>query len=195
MHGLINRSIQCFLRDTYGDDAWSEIASAAGLEFDNFEALMIYEDVITERVLQAASTRLDKPVPVLLEDLGTFLISNASSGALRRLLRFGGVSFVDFLHSLDDLQDRVRLAVPDLVLPALEVRDHTSASFTLTCRFHQSGYGHVFVGILRAMADDYGALVLLEHLGDGDGSEMITIEVLDIGYAEGRSFALGMSAA
>lgn len=195
MHGLINRSIQCFLRDTYGSDTWSEVAADAGLEFDNFEALMIYEDAVTEGVLQAASARLGKPVPVLMEDLGTFLITNAGFGGLRRLLRFGGVSFIDFLHSLDDLQDRVRLAVPDLILPALEVRDHTTTSFTLTCRSDRPGFAHILVGILRAMADDYGALVLLEHLGDSSDIAVISVEVLDVGFAEGRSFALGVSAA
>ena len=195
MHGLINRSIQCFLRDTYGGDTWSEIAIAAGLEFDNFEALMIYEDAVTDHVLQSASARLDKSVAVLMEDLGTYLISNVGSGGLRRLLRFGGVSFVDFLHSLDDLQDRVRLALPELVLPALEVRDNTTTSFTLSCKFDRPGFGHVLVGILRAMADDYGALVLLDHVGGSSGIEMITVEVLDVGFAEGQSFALGSSAA
>lgn len=193
MHGLINRSIQCFLRDTYGSDVWTEIAADAGLGFDNFEALLVYEDAVTEQVLRSAAERLDKPVALLMEDLGTYLISNVGSGGLRRLLRFGGVSFVDFLHSLDDLQDRVRLAVPEIVLPALEVRHHTMKSFTVVCSFDRPGFGHVIVGILRAMADDYGALVLLKHLGGNSGIEVIEVEVLDIGFARGRSFALGAS--
>ena len=193
MHGLINRSIQCFVRDTYGPAIWAGIAAGADLGFDNFEALLVYKDDVTERILREASERLGKPVEALMEDLGTYLISNAGFGGVRRLLRFGGVSFVDFLHSLDDLRDRVRLAVPDLVLPHLEVRDHATNSFTLTCSFDRSGFGHVFVGILRAMADDYGTLVLLEHLGGNTGVEVISIEVLDLGFAEGRSFALGAS--
>ena len=195
MHGLINRSIQCFLRDTYGVETWDEIASGAGLDFDNFEALLVYEDAVTHRVLQSASARLDKPVASLMEDLGTYLISNAGFGGLRRLLRFGGISFVEFLHSLDDLHDRVRLALPELVLPTLEVRDNTATSFTLACSFDHAGFGHVLVGILRAMADDYGALVLLDHLGNNAGVEVIEIEVLDVGFAQGRSFALGAAVA
>ena len=34
MHGLINRSIQCFLQDTYGAAAWSSIVTAADIGFD-----------------------------------------------------------------------------------------------------------------------------------------------------------------
>ena len=32
MHGLVNRAIQCFIRDTYGFPAWEEIARAAVAE-------------------------------------------------------------------------------------------------------------------------------------------------------------------
>lgn len=195
MHGLINRSVQCFLRDSYGMETWSEISKAAGLDFDNFEALLGYEDQLTDRVLAAASDRLAKPVEVLMEDLGTYVIATPGFDHLRRLLRFGGASFVDFLHSLDDLEDRVRLAVPELSLPRLEVQDFDADRLTLCCQFEQPGWGHVVVGVLRAMADDYGALVIINHRGDGSGTDTITVEILDTGFAQGKSFALGVPAA
>ncbi|MDE3079638.1 MAG: heme NO-binding protein, partial [Paracoccaceae bacterium] len=62
--------------------------------------------------------------------------------------------------------------------------------FRLDCHDGRPGYGHVMVGILRAMADDYGALVVLEHLGGQDGAEVIGIELLAADYAQGRPFAL-----
>lgn len=31
MHGLINRSIQCFVQDTYGAELWADVAADAGL--------------------------------------------------------------------------------------------------------------------------------------------------------------------
>ena len=93
MHGLINRSIQCFLRDTYGAQVWSDVAIAARLGFDSFEAMLSYESDLTEAVLTAACTHLDKRRDVLLEDLGTYLVSHPNVEALRRLLRFGGTTF------------------------------------------------------------------------------------------------------
>ena len=122
MHGLINRSIQCFLRDTYGENIWREIALGADLGFDSFEALLRYDVAQTEAVLRAASRTLSKSRDVVLEDVGTYLVSNPNVQALRRLLRFGGESFVDFLHSLDQLHERAKLAVPDLRLPVLRYR-------------------------------------------------------------------------
>ena len=47
MHGMINRAIQCFMRDTYGADTWEKVAEQADLGFDNFEAMLSYPDQIT----------------------------------------------------------------------------------------------------------------------------------------------------
>ena len=38
MHGLINRSIEVLLRDTYGAELWLTVAGDAALGFDSFEA-------------------------------------------------------------------------------------------------------------------------------------------------------------
>jgi len=194
MHGLINRSIQCFVHDTYGQPLWNDVAEQCGVGPDGFEAMLRYDDALTEAVLGAVSEKLDKPRDVLLEDMGTFLVSNPRLEAIRRLLRFGGETFLEFLHSLDDLSGRVRLAVPDLEVPDLELLDDGQHSFRLICRWHFPGAGHLLTGILRAMADDYGALVFLEYSGEQDGVETLQIELLDSEFAEGRSFKLSMRA-
>jgi hypothetical protein len=111
MHGLINRAVECFVRDAYGDDRWAEVARAAALDFDGFEAMLSYDGAITRQVLDGITKSLGKPHDDVLEDIGTYLVSHPNTEVLRRLLRFGGVDFVDFLHSLDELPERARLAV------------------------------------------------------------------------------------
>lgn len=194
MHGLINRSIQCFLRDTYGAPLWAAVSRDAGLGFSSFEAMLTYDMCQTEAVISAAVILLDRPRDTVLEDLGTYLVSHPNLDALRRLLRFGGVSFVDFLHSLEDLPGRGRLALPDLELPSIEVTDHTPEYFTLRCHSPLPGMGHVFLGLLRAMADDYGALVLLEYQGNARGGEAVSIHLLETSFATGRRFELAARA-
>ena len=44
--------------------------------------------------------------------------------------------------------------------------------------------------MLRAMADDYGALVLLDYAEPQDGLETVAIRLLDAAHAEGRRFSL-----
>ncbi|MEL6463485.1 MAG: heme NO-binding domain-containing protein [Pseudomonadota bacterium] len=191
MHGLINRAIQCFVTDSYGSDKWVEATRFADLDFVEFEAMLMYDDDITPAMLDAVSHVLGRPRDDVMEDMGTYLVSHPNVEALRRLLRFGGVTFVEFLHSLDDLPDRARLAVSDLNLPRIELRDHSHSQFSLICDSPVDGYGHVMMGILRTMADDYGALALLEHTGSGNGVETISITLIETEFAEGRVFDLG----
>ena len=73
MHGLINRSIQSFLSDTYGAEMWSSIMAAADLGFDNFETLSNYDRNETDAVMKAASGYLSTSEDMLLEDLGTYM--------------------------------------------------------------------------------------------------------------------------
>ncbi|MGC3939461.1 heme NO-binding domain-containing protein [Roseobacter sp. EG26] len=192
MHGLVNRAIQRFVVDTYGTAQWAASAKRANLDFTEFEAMWTYEDELTPRVLAAVCDVLDRPYDELMEDIGTYLVSHPNLAAPRRLLRFSGVNFVEFLHSLDDLHDRARLAVSDLMLPHLELREHSANSYSLNCQGDLPGYGHLFTGVLRAMADDYGALVFLEHKGSKDGVETVAISLLEAEFAEDKGFELGV---
>ncbi|MEM6372426.1 MAG: heme NO-binding domain-containing protein [Pseudomonadota bacterium] len=194
MHGLINRAIQCFVVDSYGTDMWVEAARMANLGFVEFESMLVYDDDVTPVVLDAVSSVLNRGRDEVMEDIGTYLVSHPNVEALRRLLRFGGVNFVEFLHSLDDLPDRARLAVSDLRLPRIELEEHGPGQFSLICQSAIDGYGHVMMGVLRAMADDYGVLAVLEHTGSEDGSETISITLIETEFAEGRAFELGARA-
>lgn len=191
MHGLINRAIQSFVCHTYGADRWAQITALAGLDLSEFEAMLVYEDQMTLDVMDAMIQDLDRPMSDVLEDIGTFLVSHPQMEPLRRLLRFGGDTYLEFLNSLDDLPDRARLAVSDLHLPQMELKEHSTSSYSLICRPGLPGFGFVMMGILRAMADDYGALVMLEHCGVRDESECVSITLIETAFAAGRAFDLG----
>lgn len=190
MHGLVNRAIQCFVRDTYGNEVWLDVARAIDLEGATFEAMLFYDDAVTDQVLNRIVRHLSKPRDEVLEDIGTYLVSHPKVEALRRLLRFGGVDFMDFLHSLDDLPDRARMAVSDLELPQLELTASDASRMHLSVRSSHDGFGHVMLGVLRTMADDYGALVFLDLRHQGPGEDVIDIALVEAAFAEGRSFTL-----
>lgn len=190
MHGLINRAMERFLRETYGAGAWQQIALQADLPFDRFEPLLRYDPALTTAVVTAAAAVLRRPTDALMEDMGTYLVSHGSGERLRRLLRFGGVGFRDFLHSLEELPARARLALPDLALPEMRLVELGGAEFTLSMAAPFPGAGFVLMGLLRAMADDYGSLVFLDIAGQGPLGDTIHIQLLDEDFAEGRRFDL-----
>lgn len=201
MLGLINRTIQCFLRDTYGGAVWADVSRRMGV--DGFESLARYPAEVTEALLAAATTVLDRPRDSVLEDLGTYLVAHPAQGGVRRLLRFGAADFGGFLHSLEDLPDRARLALPELDLPHLTVTElegqpgpeggggPACSRFRLCVTYPAvAGAGHVLVGLLRAMADDFGALAFLDHRGWAGDAEVLELEVFDTAHAEARPFLL-----
>lgn len=190
MHGLILRTIQLFVVDLYGSSKWAELVTHAGFEFDEFEAMMDYDPSVGKQTLVSLAVVLDRPVSEVFEDIGTYLVSHPNVEALRRLLRFGGTTFTEFLQSLDDLPARARLAVPSLILPDIELRAHSVSHFSVTCRSDMQGWGHVLIGLLRTIADDYGALALVEYRSCGQGIETLGITLLEDTFSEGRSFDL-----
>jgi len=97
MHGMINRAIQCFVRDTYEASTWDQVSQQTASQIDNFEAMMNYPDEVTLNMLGVCARVLNKPLDVFMEDLGTYLVSHPNLEAIRRLLRFGGGTFVEFL--------------------------------------------------------------------------------------------------
>ena len=193
MHGLINKTLQHFLLDTYGPAAWAAIARNAKADIQNFEAMLSYPAQVTSDVLNAAADYLGKPKDSLLEDLGTYLVSHPNCGVPRRLLRFSGVDFLDFLNAFDDLPDRARLAVPDLILPQLEVEEKSLGLYELHCvHDFASDAAHVLLGLLRAMADDYGALVLMDVQHQSKGHSLVSVQLIEAAYASGNNFELGV---
>ncbi|MFQ6552571.1 heme NO-binding domain-containing protein [Aestuariibius insulae] len=190
MHGLINRAIQCFIEDTYGSSAWIEIAARSSLPDGEFEALRLYDPALTDTLIATATKHLDKDRASLLEDLGTYLVSHPNRASLRRLLRFGGQNFDDFLHSIDDLPDWARLAVPDLTLPGLELHSLGQGEYRIEIEENFRGAIHVALGLLRGMADDYGVLAVLSLSSDHPG---VAVQVHEHQFSAGRDFHLAAS--
>lgn len=194
MHGLINRSIQNYMIDNHGVEAWRTVAARVRLSPPEFEAMLSYPDAVTAAVLDAMADYLHRPRTDVMEDVGAYLVSHPKTEAVRRLLRFGGVNFEDFLHSLDDLPDRARMAVAELHIPAIELHPHAEGRYSLVCHSPMEGFGHLMMGVLRVMADDYGALALLELESCERNYETVRIQLIQTDFTDGRSFELGAQA-
>jgi len=190
MHGMVNRALQGFVTSTYGAETWAEVCSHARLPVEGFEAMLHYEHRLTMDAFEAACHVLQKHPNGVLEDIGTWLVTDAQLEPLRRLLRFGGPTFLDFLNSLEELGDRGRLAMPDLEMPTIALEQQDATSFRLRASWVLPGIAPILLGSLRAMADDYGALAFLQLDGIEGEQECLQIQLLDAAFSEGRRFDL-----
>lgn len=164
MHGMINRGLQTFVRDTYGPSKWNQVCADADLTICNFETMLKYDDALTDRVLDATAKMLRKSRDEVLEDFGNFVVADNRLASIPRLMRFGGETFEEFLFSLEDVYDRVRIILPQMEVPKMEIEPAGKGEFILHFDFLKSAYSAVLPGFLRAMADHYGALIWIEHL-------------------------------
>jgi len=163
VHGMINRGLQCYIRDIHGVDVWEETCERAKLPFYNFESMLSYEDETTEDLLNHFGLLVNRSRDEILEDFGTYVVSENALSTVRRLLKFGGETYEEFLQSLDFVHARAKMAVPDLDIPSMEIKRHGPDEYTLYTRFQKRGFGTTLLGLLRSLADDYNTLVSITH--------------------------------
>ena len=189
MLGLVNRALRSFLRDMQSDSLWQQVAGDCALGPEPFEALLPYEDALSYAILTAASERLNRPEAAILEDFGHWLVTSPTGLPLRRLLRFGGRSFTDFLWSLEELPDRARLAFPLIRLPDVRLSEGREATFVLRCA-EPFAFTPILKGVIDVMADDYGALILSEAVPAASGGGEIRVQLHLDNFTTGQRFDL-----
>lgn len=175
---LINRTIEEFLRASYGEGLVSALAdelAASGA----FEGPRARDYGMT--MLEGASRRLMKSTSEMLEDLGAWM---TRIEPIRRLLRFSGRDFGDFVQRLDEMPGRAHLVLPKLALPALRI-EAQDRSVWVHMTPPDPVWQHLLVGIIRGIADDYGSLCLIS----GEGAR-VRVDIWDASFAEGRDFSL-----
>lgn len=185
MQSLINRALEGFLRDSYGDVIWGDIVQKAAIDPLAFISRNRPRSGETRRVVQCAARRLHKPLSELLEDLGGWLVRLEP---IRRLLRFSGSDYGEFVLSLNELQGRARMILPALNIPAIRVLRQGDGWYRIDTDRLPSGWGHVLSGALRGMADDYGTLALIGHETD-----WIDLRIALIDHGANRPFHLSYS--
>jgi hypothetical protein len=190
MYGLFLRALQNYVCVTFGPEPLARALAAAGAPPEGFEPLLRYERQTLRDVISQVAVELGRTVAAVLDDMGTFVITDDHHSAARRLLRFGGTTFTEFLFSLEDLPERIRLALPDADLPQLHLVELGEGQFHLVCATDCHELGLLLLGILRAMADDYGALVTIEVEATGQEATILSVRLLDAGFAAGRPFDL-----
>ena len=193
MYGLLLRALEGYVCTTFEEGRWSLMLEGAGVRASGFEPLLIYDRALFQAVLEQGAKILGRPSAIILEDVGTFVVTNPQFPAPRRLLRFSGESFEEFLLSLEELPERAHLALPDVHLPRIALRQGEDGDYHVSCAPHQPEVLHILHGLLRAMADDYGALVFIDQdmiEGSRLGQNALTIRMAEIAHAQGNQFQL-----
>lgn len=195
MHGMICKSVEGYVSTTHGAEAWAAVRRAADLPFAGFETLLSYDDAEFVAVQEAAARVLDRSTITLMEDVGTWICTHPPLKSIRRLFRFSGATFLDLLLSLDEIDARARMAVPELELPVFRVVAFGEREFEVTSSWSVQGASGILTGALRAMADEYGALAIIEieaaRVVSGSWHEVVYVRLVEEDFHTATEFVLG----
>ncbi|KAH9423586.1 hypothetical protein DERP_005166 [Dermatophagoides pteronyssinus] len=120
MYGLLIENIIQYIQDNFGVDKWNEIRRQAQIEETSFHTHTVYPDVYTKNIIDKACKTLRISEKQLLLGIGESFVTFIgrygydvvlSALAIRR-------EFSDFLNSLDDLHEYLRLSYPRLKPPS-----------------------------------------------------------------------------
>lgn len=195
MHGMICKSLEAFVTTTHGQGVWDSVRRDAGLSRAGFETMLSYDDAEFRAVLDAAAKVLDRSAIAVMEDMGTWICTHPPLEPVRRLFRFSGTTFFDFLMSLDEIDARARMAVPDLILPSYSVTQLDEGEFEVRSAWAMPGASGFLTGILRALADEYGALAMIEIEGAervlNGWQESVSVRLVEESFHTPKAFSLG----
>lgn len=144
--------------------------------------LSLADGVSPALMLADAARHLEKSTDDLAEDLGAWLVRQEE---IWRLLRFCGQDLLDFLLRLEELPDRIRLLSEDMTLPRITLSRSSDGLLWVTFSDPPSVWTALMSGLLRAMADEYGALCVITPHDDG-----LSIDISDSAFAAARIFHL-----
>lgn len=182
MLGLVNRSFELFVRDNYGKTVWERLARQAKVDPRGFFLLQQSSEAVTKTMISEASRILKKSADELVEDLGGWLTRREP---IRRLLRFGGRDYPEFIELLSELSDRAVMVIDSLNTPKVRVTAHSANLYEVEITGDSDIWVVLLAGILRGMADDYGALVVIAIEG-----RVLRIDIALSEYGVMRPFAL-----
>ena len=75
MHGLIFRTIEAYVSDSFGAERWSNLLAVADIDVASFEAMFQYDDAYLPKILSACAQTLERAEADVLEDIGTYLVT------------------------------------------------------------------------------------------------------------------------
>jgi hypothetical protein len=198
MQGLLCKALETFVLDRHGSQVWDATLTRAGFPNPSFEMFQTYPPGTVAACSDAAAVELSISQNALMEDLGTWICTHPPLEPVRRLIRFSGETYKEMLYALDAIHDRGNLAMPGLDLPVLELSELGQGKYCVFVDAPQPGMGAFILGVLRAMADDYGSLVFVELLTSANMEQSeraeISIQLFDEQFAAPRAFNLGGAA-
>lgn len=168
MYGMVNEGIRTFIEENFGQEAWQSICHEAQIGTTEFDRLGAYDDQVTYALVGAVSNHTRLPTETVLKVFGEYWVEYALQSGFKNLLKLAGDSFVERVRNLDEMHDRILMAMPNLKPPSFELDMINETTYRLRYYSDRKGLAPMVVGLLHGLAAQTQEQIAVEHLGPSD---------------------------
>lgn len=165
MYGLINKAVQGYLVQAYGQDQWDQIAETAGIYPGGFISLETYPDEITYSLVTRASAILSIPSERLLEKLGEYWIEYVAEEGYGEYFVCYDQDMVRFLQELNAMHERMMLIHPQMLIPKFQIQKISAGNYALHYFSTRQGLAPFVKGLLLGLSRKLNQAADIEHIG------------------------------
>ncbi|XP_062598322.1 soluble guanylate cyclase 88E-like [Saccostrea cucullata] len=149
MYGLLLESVENYIKETYGEDAWERIRKLARVETMAFSTHKRYSETIIPDIARACSLVLDINEDDIMDAFGVSFVSFVGQYGYDKILSVLGRNMRDFLNGLDNLHEYLRFSYPKLKPPSFFCTNESTSGLTLHYRSKRKGFIHYVKGQIR----------------------------------------------
>lgn len=184
MYGWVNACFEELFVSQYGADNWEKILLSAGSCFRSGEFIhgAHYDDQLTVRIVDAASSLLKVSTEEILTRFGRYFVHFLEAKGFRNLLAGQARTMREWIQNINEPHRVLKGRFPNGHLPEfrveLDLADLTGS--TLMLHYYSNrrgGFAPIVIGVIQEIAHDYFRRELtVEHIRTDDDNE-------EMGYA------------
>jgi len=123
MKGVVNKGIQEWVEERFGEDTWDEIRSAAGYDEPSFSPSLDYPDQMTVDLVAATARFLGLSPDETMKEFGKYWVSNTGKHAYPSLYALAGRNPREFLRNMNRVHRQATVSISGARPPSLRAED------------------------------------------------------------------------
>ena len=180
MYGLVNKAIKEMMIQEYGDEGWQAICDEVNLENDQFINLQPYPDELTYKMVGAAASYANQPVPEILNAFGRHWIKYTGQNGYGDMLSLGGQDLYTFLSNLDRMHAGMSHTYPELRPPSFSCEPVSPSQLRLYYRSERQGLANFVTGLLEGLGEHLNTPLEVHHQGPVEGEPNCEVFLIDL---------------
>jgi hypothetical protein len=178
MYGMVNNAIRSFIIESHGTETWEAICRNAGIDADEFVAVLPYDDALSLELVRQACAATDQGTDALLHQIGRYWVHFAARSSFGPLIAFGGAHFEEFMGNLDAMHSKIKSSLPKLSPPSFCVERQGDGNLRVLYRSCRDGLFPFVEGLFEGLSDHFRQpvdILVFERLGPGEAQWILRV--------------------